>query len=184
MRENGSAGRVAVRESASILVIAAALLASASAIAAQQANRSSQMSDDERAAVQVVEQFFQGMLQRDTALLRSLIDPAARLVGTVTRDGVTSVRSTTMDQFIASIGRGPADQKVNERIFAPEVRIDGTLAQVWTFYTLHVNDRFSHCGYDAFHLLRTDAGWKVVNVADSRRTENCDPPASGRARLP
>ena len=130
---------------------------------------------EERAVVAVIETFFRGMEQRDTALMRSTVDASARLVGASVRDGVTTIRATPMEQFITSIGRQAGGAAAIERIYAPEVKIDGSLAQVWTFYTLHIGERFSHCGYDAFHLLRTEQGWKIVNVADTRRTERCEP---------
>lgn len=131
----------------------------------------------EREVVAVVEKFFEGMAARDTAIMRSTVDASARLMGMSTQAGVTTIRAIAMDQFIASIGNSPRDRPAAiERIYAPEVRIDGNLAQVWTFYTLHQGETFSHCGYDAFQLLRTEQGWKIVNVADTRRRENCDPP--------
>jgi hypothetical protein len=130
-------------------------------------------SADERAVVAVVERFFEGMLERDSVKLRSTVDPAARLLGATMREGKQVVRATTMDQFINSVTRRQGDA-ANERIFAPEVRIDGNLATVWTFYTLHVGDQFSHCGIDSFQLLRLDDGWKIVSVADTRRTDGCE----------
>jgi hypothetical protein len=111
-------------------------------------------------------------MEGDTAKMRSTFAPAAQLLG-VSRDGQT-LRWAGVDGFIQSVGsRGGG---ANERIHAPEVRIDGNLATVWTFYTLHVGDRFSHCGYDSFQLYRQAEGWKIVSIADTRRTENCDPP--------
>jgi len=130
----------------------------------------------EQAVVAVIERFFQGMEQRDTALMRSTVAASARLVGASVRDGVTTIRATAMEEFITSIGRQSGGPAAMERIYAPEVKIDGSLAQVWTFYTLHIGERFSHCGYDAFHLVRTEQGWKIVNVADTRRTDRCEPP--------
>jgi len=86
---------------------------------------------------------------------------------------------TTVDQFVHSIGRAPAGMKLIERIYAPEVRIDGNLATVWTFYTFHRGDQFSHCGYDAVQLMRLENEWKIVHLADTRRTSGCDPPGGG-----
>jgi hypothetical protein len=54
-----------------------------------------------------------------------------------------------------------------------EIRMDGSLATVWAYYDFFAGDRFSHCGYDAFQLLKSQSEWKVVGVADSRRTEGC-----------
>ena len=131
--------------------------------------------DAEREVVAVVERLFQGMLARDTAMLRSTFDASARLYSFGMRDGQAVINGSPADVFIASIGRGQGEG-ANERIYSPEVRIDGNLATVWTFYTLHVGERFIHCGVDAFQLYGTPAGWKIVSVADTRRTENCDPP--------
>jgi hypothetical protein len=44
---------------------------------------------------------------------------------------------------------------------------------VWTEYDFHLGDKFSHCGVDAFHLLKTSAGWKVVALSDTARREGC-----------
>lgn len=137
-------------------------------------------SPDERDVVAVVERFFQGMQARDAAMMWSTVDSTARLVGVGTQNGVSRIRAVPMSQFINNVSNMPADRGAPiEKIFSPEVRIDGNLAQVWTFYTFQVGETFSHCGFDAFQLLRTENGWKIVNVADSRRTQNCDPP-SGR----
>ena len=57
--------------------------------------------------------------------------------------------------------------------FDPEVRIDGGLATVWAEYTFRVNDTISHCGVDAFQLVRTGDGWKILFVSDTRRTTGC-----------
>lgn len=152
-----------------------ATIALASLLGAAPGGASAQ-SAEEKEVVAVVETFFAGMLARDTALMRTTFDPVAVLFGVATpQGGEPAVRVTPMGQFLAGVARGTGEG-ANERIHAPEVRIDGDLATVWTFYTLHVGERFLHCGIDAFQLLRLPAGWKIVAVADTRRTENCEVP--------
>ena len=53
---------------------------------------------------------------------------------------------------------------------SPAVHVDGNLATVWVYYEFWAGDRFSHCGADVITFGRTAEGWKVVFVADSRRT--------------
>jgi hypothetical protein len=106
--------------------------------------------------------------------MKSTVAAGARLTGVSMREGTPTLTAIPMDQFISSVGSRPPG--TNERIYRPEVRIDGDLATVWTFYTLHAGERFVHCGIDAFQLLRMGADWKIVNVSDTRRTTNCDPP--------
>lgn len=129
----------------------------------------------EREVVAVVERFFQGMLERDAEMLRSTVAPSAVLMSVSTRNGQSTYQASPLEQFITAVTTRQGEP-ANERIYAPRVEIDGSLAHVWTFYTLHVGEQFSHCGYDSFQLLRGQDGWKIVSVADSRRTENCEPP--------
>jgi hypothetical protein len=127
----------------------------------------------EAEVVAVVERLFEGMRTRDTTMMRGTFDGSARLYG-ITPAGV--IQATPMDDFLRSIAGAPADLVLDEKVYAPEVRIDGNLATVWTFYTLHLGERFSHCGIDAFTLYRTAESWKIVTIGDTRRTENCEPP--------
>ena len=127
---------------------------------------------DERAAVlAVVQRLWDGMKARDTAMVRSVFDSTAMLSRVVTRNGEARVQLTPVSTFIEALGR--AKESWNERMFAPEVHIDGPLATVWTEYDFHLGDQFSHCGVDAFQMLKTSAGWKVVALSDTARREGC-----------
>ncbi len=137
--------------------------------------------DADRAAVlATVQKVFDAMRTRDTALLSQAFDSTARLVGVSTR-GTPAVTLTAPSQFGAAIARAPAGDVWNERIFDPEVKIDGTVAQVWAYYTFHRNTTFSHCGIDAFMLAKVGTTWKITQLADSRRTQGCthtEPPGA------
>ena len=113
-----------------------------------------------------------GAPETDTALLSQAFDSTARLVG-VSNRGTPSVSLTAASQFGAAIARAPAGDVWNERIYDPEVRIDGNVAQVWAYYTFHRNTTFNHCGVDAFMLVKVGTTWKITQLADSRRTEGC-----------
>jgi len=127
---------------------------------------------DREAILSTVQKVFDAMRTRDTALLSQAFDSTARLVGVSTR-GAPSVNLTMPSQFGAAISRAPAGDVWNERIYDPEVRIDGNVAQVWAYYTFHRNTTFSHCGVDAFMLVKAGTTWKITQLADSRRTEGC-----------
>ncbi|MDQ4079560.1 MAG: nuclear transport factor 2 family protein [Gemmatimonadota bacterium] len=127
---------------------------------------------DERAEVlAVVQRLWDGMKARDTAMVRSVFDTAATLSRVVNRNGVASVQYTPISGFIEALGR--STEEWNETMYSPEVRIDGPLATVWTEYDFHLGTRFSHCGVDAFQLLKTSAGWKVIAISDTARREGC-----------
>ena len=46
-----------------------------------------------------------------------------------------------------------------------QVAFTGNLANVWTYYDFHIGDELSHCGYDAFQLVKTDSeDWRILGV--------------------
>ena len=126
------------------------------------------------AVLATVNKLFDGMRARDRALLLSAFDESARLVRVRDQDGSPAVTSVSMDRFADSVVAAKAGDVWDERLRDPEVRIDGTLAQVWGFYTFRLNGSINSCGTDAFMLLKVGATWKITQVADTQRRDNCD----------
>jgi hypothetical protein len=157
-----------IMRSRSQIGLIAALLVAAPVAAAQ----SSTVPDEHAAVLAVVQRLWDGMKARDTALVRSVFDTAAILSRVVNRNGVASIQYTPLSGFIEALGR--STEEWNETMYSPEVRIDGPLATVWTEYDFHLGTRFSHCGVDAFQLLKTSAGWKIIAIADTARREGCE----------
>jgi hypothetical protein len=120
----------------------------------------------------VVSTLFEGMRTRDADLLRSLFHPDALMTGTGLRDGSYQVTMDPPDGWIASISSYSGGE-IDERFYDPKVEVSGPLASVWTEYDLFVGGEFRHCGVDAFHLARTDDGWKIVHIADTRVQDGC-----------
>ena len=127
---------------------------------------------DERDVLAVVQQLFDGMRARDTGKMRSLLHPQARMASPGTRNGVFAVTVESPDRWLAQVA-GSTGPVLDERISGAEVKIDGALASVWTAYSFYIGDRFSHCGVDAFHLVRMPEGWRIIDLADTRRREGC-----------
>jgi hypothetical protein len=122
--------------------------------------------------MQTVRQLFDGMRKGDSAMVRAVFHPDAVLQTTAVRNGQTVVSKLPVENFVRSIGT-PRSEPIDERIWNEKVFIDGPLAVVWTDYALFIGPRFSHCGVDAFQLAKLADGWKIIALADTRRTENC-----------
>lgn len=132
---------------------------------------------DESAVMEVVDRLFDGMRARSGETVASVFHPQARMVTTGTEpDGSSRVQVQGVEGFVAAVGQGGVPW--NEPLFATEVRVDGNLAHVWTFYRFYSGERFSHCGYNSIELVRADDGWRIISVSDTRRTDRCDPPDS------
>ena len=148
-----------------LLSALALLLAGSAELQAQQA---------EREVLAVVQQLFDGMRAKDTARMRALLHPQARMVNPGVRDGAVVISVDSPDRWLAGVGAA-ADGPLDERTRNPLVHVDGALASVWVEYTFYVGERLSHCGVDAFHLVRTTEGWRIIDLADTRRREGCTP---------
>jgi hypothetical protein len=121
--------------------------------------------------VATVQRVFDLMRARDTVGMRALFDSTAHLTGV--RDTTVATRPRTVSQFLASVIATPADRASDERMFDPDVRIDGPVAQLWTYYTFRSGATFSHCGTDAVSLTRSGGAWRIVNFVWTVRTSNC-----------
>ena len=166
--------------SAILLVLAVPASAMAQDSGAEHAAHHGPQTPDEREVMAVVERLFDAMRAGDTAAMRATFAPGARLAGTQTRDGVTTVGAIEIERWLGSVAR--ATELLDERLVNPEVRVDDDLATVWVGYSFYVGTKFSHCGYDAFQLARVTDGWKIVHVMDTRRSENC-PGSEGAGSL-
>ena len=128
---------------------------------------------DRAAILKVVDNVFTGMRTRDTTLMRAQFSPNARLAGV---SGTGAQAKHTLDDpsgWIGAVGKG-SGPSWDERIFDPVVQVDENIAHVWTYYEFWRGSTLSHCGYDSFFLVRLNDGWKIGQVADSRRTD-CKP---------
>lgn len=129
---------------------------------------------EEEAVRAVVDGMFDAMRAGDSAAVRALFHPEARLITAGMREGVPSLRSEdSIDGFVQAVG-SPHDEVWDERLDDVEIRVDGPLASVWAEYGFFLGEAFSHCGVDAFLLFRGEGGWKILSIADTRRREGCE----------
>lgn len=113
---------------------------------------------------------------KDAAALRAEMDSAARM--TLLRPapgGGVRVVAMTADQFIQA-AMSPTGPALDEPIRIKSLTVDGDLATVWAEYQVRIDSAVSHCGHDAFHLVRRGGAWRVLTVADTFRREGCGAP--------
>jgi hypothetical protein len=158
---------------AALLVLPAALAAQQPASAAPPPPPQPAYATDSAAIRQVVARLFDGMRTRDTAAMRTLFHEPVAMRSVAVRQGQNVVEADGLEDWFKGISSAPAGLLLDERLGAPEIRVDGNLAMVWAYYEFYAGDKFSHCGVDSFQLGRTDAGWKIILLADSRRRAAC-----------
>jgi hypothetical protein len=143
-------------------------------LAAPLAGQSQPQTDERQQVLAVVQQLFDGMRVKDTAKMRATLHPDARLIATGVREGTPFASLVAPTQWFSGVASANAS-KLDERLRNPVVQVDQGLASVWTEYTFYVDDRLSHCGVDLFHLVKLPEGWRIIDLADTRRREGCPP---------
>jgi hypothetical protein len=125
------------------------------------------------AVIAVAERLFAAMEARDTAAIRALFLPQAQIVAVEQVDGNPRMRARGIAEFLPGIVSAP--ETLVERMWDPEVRIDGGLATLWAPYDFHRGAQFSHCGIDAFQLVRAADGWRIAALSYTIQREGCTP---------
>jgi len=127
--------------------------------------------------VATVQEFFRTMERNDAGGAERILTPdgvsyATRRVG----DSVV-VRSATFGAHLERLRA--ARDTILERMWNPTVEVHGTVAMLWTPYDLYRNGSFSHCGVDAFTLVRGTRGWLVASVIYTIEPTGCAPSPLG-----
>lgn len=129
-------------------------------------------SSEEAAVKATINKLFEGMQKADSTLLKPLFTSAARLQTVVNKDGNVTVHDDAIGAFINSIGKAKAST-LDERLSGMDIRIDADLATAWTPYVFYVQDKKTHCGVNAFTLIKMNGNWKIQTIIDTRRKDDC-----------
>lgn len=132
--------------------------------------------DADRAAIlATVQKFFDTMADRDVEGARQVLVPEGRFFVPV--PGRETMRTFTNQEYLERLPRQKAD--VRERFWDPVVNVHGPIAVVWTPYDFWSGGKFSHCGVDAFNLVKTANGWKIAGGSYTVERTGCTPSPLG-----
>jgi Domain of unknown function (DUF4440) len=151
-----------MKKTLALLVLTLALCACAAA-------QVSRKEGDRLSAVAVANKLFEAMRAKNAEAIRALFMPEGQLVAIDrprTGTGPSTTRVFTPESFAKLIAESKAPE-FNEKMSRFNVQIFGDMALVYGPYTFHVGDKFSHCGTNSFHLVRTPDGWKIANAAST-----------------
>lgn len=133
----------------------------------------------------VIEAFRTAIIDKDKARFTRLFLPGNVAWQDVTGDAnlqrirekrpeASKVRVDPKDNYLSFIEGIVSDKDRSEEKFRNvKIDTDGDIASVYFDYSFHSNDRETNHGKEAWHLVRTDDGWKIVSVIWSM---NWNPP--------
>jgi len=120
-----------------------------------------------------IKSLFDGMRAGDSTAVRNCFTLDAAMHTTFTdKEGKASIQTGSVDGFCEAVGTAH-DDVWDEKIWSYDIQVDDRLASVWTEYTFFLGDKQSHCGVNAFLLFKSDEGWKIVSLMDTRRRKDC-----------
>lgn len=129
------------------------------------------------AVVAAVQKFFATMAAKDVEGAAEVLVPDGQFFSVRTIDGRKVVRRSTNREYLERLASTKDDWM--ERMWEPEIRIRGDVATVWAPYDFFVNGVFSHCGYDAFQLMKIDGRWMITGGTYTVETTGCEPSPLG-----
>jgi hypothetical protein len=115
---------------------------------------------DQAAVLAVAESALAAVSRSDFVAFTDLMLDSAVTFAAGERYGQFRVQFSTRAQQRAT----PTGAKYTERGFRPEVHISGPLAMVWLAYDFYLDNKWSHCGVDAFTLLKADGRWRIATL--------------------
>ena len=127
------------------------------------------------AVLATVQKFFDTMTSKDVVEARRVLMADGRFVSV--RDDRPEPRPSTIQSYLDGLAARKQDYR--ERMWEPDVRIHGAIATVWTRYDFWVDGKFSHCGIDAFDLVKTPEGWKIAGGVYTVERTGCPPSPLG-----
>jgi hypothetical protein len=131
-----------------------------------------QKADDSKDALAVINKLWEAMTAHKPADIVALHTPEAQLVAIMkNKEGKSVNRTFKAEDFSKNFAEKKAE--ILEDMYAPKVEVHGDFAQVWGRYVFFVNGKILHCGVNAFHLVRTDAGWRIAGASSTMEPLGC-----------
>jgi hypothetical protein len=144
---------------------------------------SQSVSEDKKSITLVIEKLFTGMKKGDSTMVRETFSTAVTLATSFRNKASEPVliKENSIQEFLIAVGTAHK-QVWHEEYWDLTIQIDGDIASAWCNYAFYLDNTFSHCGVDAFHLHKGKNGWKIFHLTDTRRKEGCVIPDAKRKK--
>lgn len=109
-------------------------------------------------AIAAADSLLSALSRADNAGIARFTVDSAILGSSAIREGAERVRVHSWAEDLARTD----PRRLTERGYAATARVQDRLAQVWMPYDIYIDGKWSHCGIDAFTLLKVAGQWKTV----------------------
>lgn len=117
-----------------------------------------------------IDSLFSAMQRTDTAAVRAAFLTIGRVTPIPADAAAEPSSALTVDAFVAFAARNAPGAWV-ERIKNPKAQLDGTLGSLWYDYEVARGGAVTQCGVQSVQLKRTAAGWKILSMTFTSRSD-------------
>ncbi|MBX2878204.1 MAG: nuclear transport factor 2 family protein [Saprospiraceae bacterium] len=125
----------------------------------------------EAAVQQTIQDFFDAIEKQDTSLFKSTLNLAGQVWVQNRAKKPTQISSRFLKQDIAML---QGEHQYEEKALHYDIKVHKGMAMAWVAYEFWRNGVFSHCGIDAFTLMKIQDQWKIVSLSYSVEISGCD----------
>ena len=120
----------------------------------------------------VVNKMFAEMKNHNPAEISALFQKDSNLTAIIkTKDGKTVFRAFTGETFSKNFAQKRGE--IEEIMYKPQIEVFTDFAMVWGRYIFYTDSKITHCGVNSFHLVKTEAGWKIANASSTIEPQGC-----------
>lgn len=112
---------------------------------------------EEKQVLAAVQRLFDAMAAKDAAAALAVVAPEGRYYALRAQSAPVGATLREFAERLPSL-----KEPVREVMRQPQVQIRGRIATVWTPYDFYRNGKRTHGGVDAFSLVHTGGGWRIV----------------------
>lgn len=118
----------------------------------------------------VIHQFFESLEKKDAALMQKTTMDEAQIWRRYNNKKPIEMDMRFSKDDLPKMHSLP---DVKEVALQFEISVGDGIATAWVPYEFWVEDKFSHCGIDAFTLFEVDGKWKIISAAYTVEKQKC-----------
>jgi hypothetical protein len=127
---------------------------------------------EEAAILATVQRFFDGLGSQDRAAMESTLLPDAMLTAQrIGPEGDARLGRRTRRAFMDGVA---TQTGLYEGMWDPIVMRRGPIAVVWAPYEFRLNGKTTHCGIDAFDMVKVEGAWKIAHLMWTQEPDACE----------
>lgn len=117
---------------------------------------------------EVIDSFFEALNTKNYKVLDQLCVEDMN-IHSLAIGGEKKLTTQSKEDFLNGIRSIPKETKIFEKIESKDSFVTENLAQYMLPYSFYVDDKFSHSGTNVITLIKTNEGWKISYIADTRK---------------